>query len=112
MESEIKEFIEDYDWSNALDNCGVNGHDIVDIIAKDEGENDGESWVAVLLLNNGLYVVIDAWCDYTGWDCQSGGQAEEDNNLEDLRRWKMTSSQRRRLNMALPDLDDIPNQPK
>lgn len=106
---DVNHFIENYDWRNALENCGVDGKDIQSVIEHDAGENDGQSWVAVLRLNDGRYCVIDAWCDYTGWDCQSGGHANFAASLNELRRWQMTSSQRRRLNMELKDLDEIPN---
>lgn len=105
----IEEFKNDYNWQEAFNFAPFSISDVVEIIAEDEGYNDGESWVCVVRLKNGEYGFVDAWCDYTGWDCQSGGDGWFDSSLENLQRWKMNSSARRRLNMALPDLDDIPN---
>jgi hypothetical protein len=46
--------------------------DIVAVLAVYEGENDGKDWRWLLELKNGLFVYLTGWCDYTGWDCQSG----------------------------------------
>ncbi len=107
-----KELKEDYDWKEAFGFAPFNIDDVSRIIAADCGENDGESWVAVVKLKSGQFGFIDAWCDYTGWDCQSGGAGKVNESLEDLKRWDMNSSSRRRLGMSIPDLDDIPNKPK
>jgi len=42
--------------------------DVVRIIAAEEGQNDGESWVGVFQLRDGRFASLRAWCDYTGWD--------------------------------------------
>jgi hypothetical protein len=36
------------------------------------GENDGDSWIACGLLNNGSYFFYTGSCDFTGFDCQGG----------------------------------------
>ena len=76
--------LEDYDWEQAFevaqrDNpIAVIGDDqvptspftrddVARIIAKAEGENDGESWVGVFELKDGRFAYVTAWCDYTGW---------------------------------------------
>ena len=41
--------------------------DVEEIIALEEGENDGEAWVAVFKLKDGRFACLRAWCDYTGW---------------------------------------------
>lgn len=51
--------------------------EIVDIVAEVPGENDEFSWWWVLELKNKKYVLLSAWCDHTGWDCQSGIGCEE-----------------------------------
>lgn len=43
------------------------------VIFAQEGENDGDSWIIVALHQNGYYILFDASCDYTGFDCQGGG---------------------------------------
>lgn len=108
----LKEFKEDYDWREALNFAPFSMEDISEILAEDQGCNDGESWVCLVKLKNGSYGFVDAWCDYTGWDCQSGGTGEVHEDLEHLKRWEMNSSARRRLGVTIADLDDIPNAPK
>lgn len=55
--------------------------DIEEVLAVVEGYNDGDEWNWVVRLNEeeGVpepstlrYAFISGWCDYTGWDCQSG----------------------------------------
>lgn len=63
--------------------CYLTGHqeaagplawdDVREIIAESEGERDERSWVAVGWLKTGEAFVLEAACDYTGWDCQAGG---------------------------------------
>lgn len=49
-------------------------HDLFEkVIFAQEGENDGDSWIIVALHQNGYYILFDASCDYTGFDCQGGG---------------------------------------
>ena len=37
-----------------------------------EGENDEESWLLLCQLDNDYYAYLEAWCDYTGFECQGG----------------------------------------
>lgn len=37
-----------------------------------EGERDGPGWVWLLRTHTGAHWWVEGWCDYTGWDCQSG----------------------------------------
>jgi len=46
--------------------------EIESIEAEVPGANDELSWWWVLRLANDRYVLLEGWCDYTGWDCQSG----------------------------------------
>jgi hypothetical protein len=64
----------DYDLFACMENNDFpfDMEDIARMIAVSEGENDGESWRWVVQLKDGRYVFIEGWCDYTGWDCQSG----------------------------------------
>lgn len=91
---ELEAFKKDYDWSEAFSPGNVkysmalpdmpsewNGNPIeavTEILAQAAGENDEEEWVAVVRLGEPFfcYAVVSAWCDYTGWDCQSGGHVE------------------------------------
>ncbi len=36
------------------------------------GQCDGDNWYVLGQFSNGVYFYINAWCDYTGFDCQSG----------------------------------------
>ncbi len=42
--------------------------DIIDIVAADEGIGDEKDWVAIVQLKDGRFAVMNAGCDYTGWD--------------------------------------------
>jgi hypothetical protein len=45
---------------------------IEEIVAEIPGENDEFNWWWLLKLENDKYILVSGWCDYTGWDCQSG----------------------------------------
>ena len=96
---------EDYDWQEAFGYADFNIDQVEEVIASYEGENDGDSWSLVAKLRDGRYGYVDAWCDYTGWDCQAGGDSEIKNTLEELQRWSLTSKLRRKLGLTLSDLD-------
>jgi len=64
----IEELLEDDDWDEAFGFANFKIEDIDEIIAADEGYNDGESWIALFRLKNGKFAGLSAWCDYTGWD--------------------------------------------
>ena len=51
--------------------------DIVQIIAEVPGENEELSWWWLLRLADDKFALVSAWCDFTGWDCQSGVTVEE-----------------------------------
>lgn len=102
----IEELKEDYDWQNAFSYADFSINDVKTIISSYEGYNDGDSWSIVVELNDGRFGYVDAWCDYTGWDCQAGGDSEIKNTLEELQRWSLTSKLRRKLNLILEDLDN------
>lgn len=65
---------------SAVLGCGVSVEpftrdDIAELIACEEGERDGANWIAIMRLKDGRFAFLTAGCDYTGWDCQSGGNA-------------------------------------
>lgn len=64
----------DYDLKACL-RCnpqrGITVSKIKNVIAVWEGENDGDDWRWILLMDDGRYVFLQGGCDYTGWDCQS-----------------------------------------
>jgi hypothetical protein len=50
--------------------------DIANIHAEVPGHNDADYWYWVIELRDGRFVLTRAWCDETGWDCQSGGESQ------------------------------------
>ncbi len=104
----------DYDWQEAFKfgekPRGVLGYtgnldavsidDIAEVIGVSNGENDGANWIGAFILNDGRYAFVSAGCDYTGWDCQAGGDAQVASDRESLIRWAMGDEDRARL--ALP----------
>lgn len=86
----LEEMKDDYDWQQAFffgnnvnavlgdDSCPSDTFtldDVEKLLAADPGENDGAYWVAIVVLKDGRFAYIRAGCDYTGWDCQSWGEA-------------------------------------
>ena len=91
------------DWTEAFAYAdGFTREDVVEIIALDEGQNDGDSWLLYGKLADGNYFFLSAWCDYTGWDCQAGGDSTMSHSKEDLERFSMSDKDRERLHIALP----------
>lgn len=54
--------------------------DIKNIHAEVAGHNDEDYWYWIIELKEplpeGRFILTEAWCDYTGWDCQSGGSSK------------------------------------
>lgn len=46
--------------------------DIDNIFAEVAGANEGYDWYWIVTLKDGRFALIDAWCDCSGWACQSG----------------------------------------
>lgn len=95
---------EDYDWSEACVSADLNPDDVAEVFDMEEGENDGNSWLMLGRLKDDSFFFMSAWCDYTGWDCQSGGDLFVDDDFEYLLRYCMTNSDRRRLGIELENL--------
>lgn len=110
----LAEMKEIYDWQQAFlyastirtaTKCSKEPFGIDDvsrILKFVEGENDGPSWLMVGKLKDGRFFFLDAGCDYTGWDCQAGGDAQVANTLDNLIRYGMDESGRERLKYSLP----------
>lgn len=81
--TELATWKEDYDWRAAFyeaihGDCGCSADtldSVTRVVVAEEGDNDGDSWLAVVEWSGpeGNYAVMEASCDYTGWDCQAGG---------------------------------------
>jgi hypothetical protein len=70
----IDEYFADSYGYGPLEEAGFTKEDVREIVRWYDGENDYESWWAVLILSDGRYAGVEAWCDYTGWDCQAGSE--------------------------------------
>lgn len=51
--------------------------ELVELKCHQEGYNDGDDWIWQVVVadpdtKNRKNYFVTAWCDYTGWDCQSG----------------------------------------
>jgi hypothetical protein len=75
----------DWDLDACLDNndIGISPSDITAILAVWEGENDEDDWRWIVQLTDGQFALIQGWCDYTGWDCQSGARVHRGDSPED-----------------------------
>lgn len=67
------------------------------VFALAEGDNDGPEWVCLGRINDGRYFALTAGCDYTGWDCQSGGSATIASSLARALEFGFTPDDRERL---------------
>lgn len=91
--------LESYDWQEAfrfggnvsaaligndISTSGFNVGDVQRIVWMDEGQNDGDPWLALGELKDGRWFFLSAWCDYTGWDCQAGGSASVAKTFDDI----------------------------
>ncbi len=50
--------------------------DIANIHAMVPGHNDDDNRYWIIELKDGRFLLTSARCDYTGWDCQSGGSSQ------------------------------------
>ena len=89
---------EDYDWREAFKyaarpmlcegaSCSPDPIELTEVrrvFHMREGENDGPSWLAIGRVADGRYFYLIAGCDYTGWDCQAGGQCWVSHDLDNL----------------------------
>lgn len=100
----VSELRQDYDWNHAImEALAGKDYDLpadAEVIAKEEGENDGAEWVCVCRCSDGTWIYFSAGCDYTGWDCQAGGDAVSAPDLASLM-LAMDESGRDRLGEAL-----------
>jgi hypothetical protein len=76
--------------------------DVVSIHGMSEGENDGDEWVICGELRDGRHFVLRANCDYTGWDCQAGGDAEVAATRGEIIQFGCTEADRFRMGLQFP----------
>lgn len=120
IEADLKEIQTCYDWEEVFGegnggNCSqeVESHDgtpidlvlrcnVVEVIASVNGENDGDSWICVVRLNDGRLACLEGSCDYTGWDCRAGNTITVASSMESLILTGMTPEWCRRLEIEHP----------
>lgn len=105
--------LEGYDWKEAFGEVGSENRmspratlgfsGSLDIFTREDveeirhitvGENDEEHWRIAGRLKDGRWFYVDGWCDYTGWDCQSGIAAFLADSYENLTRWGLGREER------------------
>ena len=111
MGTTVDEMRESYDWQEAFKYAeggeptegyagslaGFTFDDVAEVIACDDGENDGPDWIAVFRLHDGRFAFLSAGCDYTGWGCQESGRTWFASSLDALVQWGLTDDARGRL---------------
>lgn len=116
--------IDGYDWGEVFGCCGEPGHnnyevaepteqragskpftrwDVLRVVAKSEGQNDGPPWLIVFESVTGEFVFVMAGCDFTGWDCQSSGKSWWASSLGTLEQCALTDEARERLDIKEND---------
>lgn len=110
IETTLEQMQDSYDWKEAfayaspMPVAGYSGHtepftrdDVAEVLASVDGENDERDWCAIFRLKDGRYAFLTAGCDYTGWDCQAGGQAWVANDIASLIQFGVPQEARDRL---------------
>lgn len=75
-----------YDWKEAMKYAKFKFADIVEVIVAEEGVNDEEDWKLIVKLKDGTFGWLNAWCDYSGWDCQASGDSGRCTTEEEARK--------------------------
>lgn len=107
----LRYMLDDYDWQQAVSEevIGANAVSmdrVAEVLAYSNGENDGRDWIALFRLDDDRFAFLSAGCDYTGWDCRSGGTVKYDADLGALIRMGMTLEERERLGCTIEgDMD-------
>ncbi len=77
----------------------VTRENVAEVVAMSDGEDDERDWMGVFRLADGRYISVCSGCDYTGWDCQSGGDVEVARSLDEILRYGVTEKMRERLGL-------------
>lgn len=71
----LAELMAAYDWTEVMKYAtGWSFADVDRVLFEHEGEPDEDHWLLLASLRSGGYGFVAAWCDYTGWGCQEGGE--------------------------------------
>lgn len=96
------ERLQDDDWGEAFAYApqDVSRESVVRIVGISDGYGDGDDWIGLFELADGRFMLLCAWCDYTGWDCQAGGDhAFFDTEKSAVQ--SLTDEQRNRLDLKM-----------
>lgn len=74
--------------------------DVAEVYGRSPGFNDGPDWLVYGKLKDGRYFHLHAGCDYTGWECQSGGYCYVSLDLDSLIQFAMNDEHRDRLGLG------------
>ena len=80
---------------------GITRENIKRIIAMKDGENDEASWTGIFELKDGRFISVCSWCDYTGWDCQAGGEIFVAHDEISIKRFGLSEKERERLGVNI-----------
>lgn len=97
----------DYNWKEAFgfaEDFSID--DVETVLLESEGQNDGDSWLSFGRLKDGRYYFLTAWCDYTGWDCRSGGDSYTSLNKDEVINLGMSDRERDRLALPHPPVPE------
>jgi hypothetical protein len=73
--------------------------DVAAVEAYSNGENDGPDWLCLGRLKDSRWFMLRAGCDYTGWDCRSGGLVDVAPDRETLIKYGCTNEELQRLGL-------------
>ena len=73
--TDFANFMDAFDWQEAMKYAKFEFGDIKRIIYSKKGINDEENWELIVELKDGKFGWLSAWCDYSGWGCQEGGES-------------------------------------
>ena len=116
VDESIPAALRDYDWEHIFEGGehytnpthvrtkAVRGEDykradVAEVIATSDGENDGAEWCGAFRMTDGMFMVVRAGCDYTGWGCQESGSSDYADTLPDLVTFGLTVEERQRLQL-------------
>lgn len=115
----LDELKADSTWKQAFNACAEDGpprgvlgytgslapvsiNDVREVVAVDDGENEGAHWIGSFRLFDGRFAFLSAWCDASGFDCQGGGEVQVSDTLNAQIRLAMGTEDRARLGFKLP----------
>lgn len=108
--------LDDYNWEYAFgfasphavagddSSCDpFDREDVAEICGIRDGINDESNWIVYGRLRDGRWFFLTAWCDYTGWDCRSGGSAVVASTRSQIERFGLDEDARAEFKIDLPE---------